>query len=320
MLLAYARIAAVIFLSFFHWSTTMAKSHDGPVPTLPNVQCLVVDSDANIDDMRALAMLGQYYRIAAVITTAGMQSPSAGAATLTRFLDSAKIPATVIQGHTRGANTSTQPDWGWLEHSRADMARIDAALSQMSPSKPRFLTPINELELSRIVSNAVEDCAGIGMLVLGPWSSFAAYRTFVDKNKEPAKFIVSQGRSIEDPDKPDWDRVNCHFDLAACQMNIRSLGKDAITWIDLPGPGIPFPVDQEIISKIGETSASRALKEVMDRASIMEPQEQWDDMPAMFLLRPDAFKREGQHIIPARSAKEMQAVEAQLLNGQRDGR
>lgn len=82
------------FLSLLAWASLMLPvfSQAGPAPVnagppvkLPDVACLVVDSDANMDDLRALAIVAPHRRIAAIIATEGILPLEAGAQTLAQF-------------------------------------------------------------------------------------------------------------------------------------------------------------------------------------------------------------------------------------------
>jgi hypothetical protein len=290
------------------WSNTTRNGR-------PLAQCLIIDSDGNIDDLRALAMLVPMRHVVAVITTDGMVNAHRGAATIARFLDLMKLPIArqpaVIVGQSRAVQDEAAPTWDWLEPAREDMQRTYDALGTLTGTSIRLIDPKSNSELVQVVKKSVKGCSSVGLLMIGPWSSFTIYNQAIEK---PWAFVVSQGRSIEDPMNPEWDRVNCKMDMTSCKAALQIRKESGIIWVDLPGPGSSFPIDDAFFKRLGQTSGAKALTTLMRNLNLSQAQHQWDDMPALYLLYPQAFKRVSDHFQPRLDCSEMKALQITLLN------
>jgi hypothetical protein len=177
-------------------------------------------------------------------------------------------------------------------------------------------TPNGEDELGEAVARAVRDCPAVGLVAIGPWTSVVAYHSWI---ADRLKFVLVQGRSPDDPADPDWDRVNCRFDAASCRAALDGLRHLAFAWVDLPAGGSAYPLDTDLVTRFTATPSARALRSVMQAEAQWQVQQLWDDSAALFLLRPDAFRRVGQHYEPAVSPAEMRKVFGSLIDGSRTG-
>lgn len=287
--------------------------------SLPPAQCLVVDSDGNLDDLRALALLATHRRVAAVVTTDGMVPADWGALIVQRFLMLATPGTyhqpTVIAGKARAAQDRPAPTYTFIEPARRDMRAVDQALRDLGATGALVQAPSTDEALGDAVAVATRDCDGVGLVVLGPWSSFSAYR---DQLAPRLRFVVAQGRSPEDKDDERWDRINCWLDEVSCRAAVRQLGPDGIAWADMPGTGSSFPVDARMFTTLGATPAGKLLKELHQKAAPEEEHHQWDDMAALFTLRPDAFERVSQYHRPKLDCDRMRQLQIDLLNGRID--
>jgi inosine-uridine nucleoside N-ribohydrolase len=289
--------------------------------SLPRVACVLIDSDANLDDLRAIAVIAPYIRIGAVITSDGILSAQQGAPVIAKFLASLSntgaIP--VLVGSGRSAMPASTPDFRWLAQTRMEAARLAPLLSAFSPVLSRRSAP-RLGDIRTLVANATQDCPSLGLLMIGPWSSFQNYFPEISKR---LKFVVVQGRSLFDltpVDNLEWDRVNCKFDRDACAFAIGRLHAHTVYWIDLPNKGPTFPITQDMVEGLSTTPLALALKQLHDRDPAWKGQQQWDDLAALFIVRPSLFKRDGQHYLPRGDPGMMRTWERKAINGSLDSR
>lgn len=283
-----------------------------PLPSI--VDCVVIDSDSNADDMRALTVLAGRIPLKAVIVTSGMLPASDGIEVLGRFLAPLRsdTPPRIIRGADPPSG-QLMPNWSWLSRAREDMADVMSALKKALPT-PLPVSPLFERgKATDAVAQAVQGCGQIGLMMLGPWTSFAAYQAELWPR---LKWIVGQSRSPLDPSDPDWGRVNCSMDRSACMAGVAAIPKDIQYWIDMPGPmGPSFPVDDAMINSLTNRPLSILLRSVVTEARPwLEQQQQWDDFAAMFVVQPGLFVRKGDHYVPAHDPRQMRAAQIHLSN------
>lgn len=290
-----------------------------PVPArLPATDCLLVDMDGNLDDLRAIAVIVPFSQIRAVVATDGMMVASQGAAMLMSFL--AYLPASqsipIITGASRAVTSPAPPAWNWLADARADANRIQSALGTLPVAQPRNHALAPQVIEQRVAAST-KGCKAIGLLMIGPWSSFLYYQSSI---LDRLAFVVAQGRSPFDATPVgnlEWDRVNCKFDRDACAFAQGVLRQVPVYWVDLPDVGPRFPVTKEMIGGLMSTPLALALKRVLLDDPALAGQQQWDDLAAVFMLHPDAFQQEGQHFLPRLDPHAMQELERTLISGQR---
>lgn len=280
-------------------------------PPLPGA-CLVVDGDGNMDDLRALAVVTPHWRVAAVIATDGILPAPAGAATFARFLaaDARPTSTDVIRGLP--SLMANPPAWAWLLDTRRDAGRLEGSLVLAGLPSMRVSTPATAMELGETVARAVQGCSSIGLLVIGPWSSFAAYHGRIAEHLD---FVVAQGRSPDDPADPAWDRVNCYFDEASCRAALVRLGTAGVAWVDLPARGPKYPLDDAMIRRLGAAPTAVALRRLMEAEPQWRAQQLWDDAAAVFVVCPGAFRQAGDHFEPALRPVQLRQLVAGLASG-----
>src|SRR5258705_7624738 len=83
-------------------------------------ECILIDSDAHLDDMRAVATLAPTGRVVAVITTEGIARSREGAGAMEAFLGRAGLKIPVIVG------ASTDPDRKYVKQADFDKGRSTA--------------------------------------------------------------------------------------------------------------------------------------------------------------------------------------------------
>lgn len=294
-----------------------AASTTGPAK-LPIADCLLVDTDGNLDDLRALAVLAPFSTIRAVIVTDGMVPVVEGTGVLKSFLGQLPGPKAipVLAGAGRAITSPSPPSWSWLAGARADVSRVYKALSILGASPLPAPSP-SQQTIAQSVSTHLEGCKAVGLLMIGPWSSFLLYQAPVLGR---LAFVVAQGRSPFDATPEgnlEWDRVNCKFDRDACTFAQGVLQQVPMYWVDLPDKGVRYPVTKDMIGGLKTAPLALALKRVLFDDPALVDQQQWDDMAAIFILRPDAFRKEGQHFLPRLEPGPMRELERALISGER---
>lgn len=284
----------------------------GPAPVPPAAACVLFDGDSNMDDLRALAVLWPHRRLAAVVTTDGIVSARAGAATVAQFFGGTREAApVVIQGRDRFVASAAPPAWTWLAKTRADAERLATLFAAIVPFPLPVIVP-RKGALGAAVAQAVADCSSVGVVITGPWSSFVAYHPAIVGK---LKFAVVQGRSPDDPDDPKWDRVNCSFDRQACNDAVTALRSTPVFWVDLSAAGPSYPITADLATALSDSGLGGRLKQVMQRDGQWHDQQIWDDGAALFLIDPTRFKLVGRHIEPIPMPSVLILHEAQLING-----
>src|SRR3954452_24091818 len=71
----------VVVLAVFYLTASLPAAAEPP-----DGRCILVDSDAALDDFRAVAALAPTGRIAAIVTTEGVSNPSEGAGAMEALL------------------------------------------------------------------------------------------------------------------------------------------------------------------------------------------------------------------------------------------
>ncbi|MBD2745787.1 hypothetical protein IC232_03660 [Microvirga sp. BT688] len=137
---------------------------------------------------------------------------------------------------------------------------------------------------------------------------------YLDRISDRLRFVLAQGRSPDDPADPDWDRVNCRFDMASCRSAMNHMGAVPVAWIDFPKDGPAYPLDADLVNRFTANPLAQALRGVMQSDEQWKIQQLWDDGPAIFLLRPEAFRKVGEHYEPAVTPTEMRKILGEIVS------
>ncbi|MCK8786153.1 hypothetical protein M0638_17395 [Roseomonas sp. NAR14] len=315
-------------------------------PTVRQGDCVLVDSDAGLDDLRALAVLVPYRRIVAVVVTEGLASPAGGVRALREFLGPG-IP--VLQG----AGPSRPPDDPRIDGRRLpDWRRTAETLNGTFPAGgPAGAPPAAGTGAAAAPGDALPaglapllaGCERLTVLAIGPWSSFLAYAPLLLARdwREPLR-VVAQGSPYPDDEengRPEgW---NCAYDRPACEKAFALLTGHGIRarWVDIPqGPshcGTAEPGRTE------EGRVQYAFHPTLGMAYALPPDglagkvsailrrdaagwaftSLWDDLAAFYLLAPDLFARIdtsgrfGGHFEPCRAAETMRGMLVRAMAG-----
>jgi inosine-uridine nucleoside N-ribohydrolase len=263
------------------------------VPTLAADQpmaspraCLIVDTDVGLDDYRALAILLPTRDVRAVVVTEGISGVQGGSTAMSMFLASRGATPPVIPGLTSPA----PPAYDWLPEVRAGAERMNNFLHAAVPFGG------NPNRLTHDVGAAARGCARVDLLVLGPWTSYLRYVPALGPNVH----VVASGRSFAENNP---DNFNCEYDLSACRNAATALdrGRGAV-FVDLPptGPEPTYAPTEAMVAQLEQAGMPGLLRAALQ----VDPTQWlgtrlWDDAAALYLLTPQAFTPQGQHLEPA---------------------
>ena len=187
------------------------------VPTLAADQpaagqraCLIVDTDVGLDDYRALAVILPEREVRAIVVTEGISGVQDGSTAMSMFLASRGETPPVIPGLA----SETPPAYDWLPAVRAGAERMNNFLHTAVPFGG------NPDQLTRGIRAAVQGCATVDVLALGPWTSYLRYAPALGPNVH----VVASGRSFAENNP---DNFNCEYDLPACSNAATSLDRGA---------------------------------------------------------------------------------------------
>ena len=321
------RFLAVILLATCYLvapSLAAAKPPDG--------HCFVIDSDAALDDFRAVAALAPTGRIAATVVTEGIARPSEGAGAIEELLRRGGLSIPVIPG-AAGPNPEqhfTPNYWSKLETEwRPDAESLNEILpAPIAPST----RPAGDIAAA--LRPHIAECSSISLLVIGPWTSFMRYAAEI---LERVDRIVAQGRPY--PDEPNGQPAgfNCVYDKDSCYAAFDLLvGRQQradpdlrVDWIDIPNsrdacgsaePGIdardkplyafrPVEAWTKDLERAG--GMARVVAEVLSaNLEALKETSLWDDLAALYLLQPNIFGVRGGHLepcVPAATVRELLA-------------
>ncbi|HEU5469222.1 MAG TPA: hypothetical protein VFV67_01105 [Actinophytocola sp.] len=262
------------------WTAVGLPMFTADQPAASTSACLVVDTDAGLDDYRALAMLTPARELRAVVVTEGISGVAAGTTAVSMFLASRGATPPVIPGLASPA----PPAYDWLPAVRAGAERLNNFLHSAVP------TAADPARLSHALGAAVHGCNRIQVLVLGPWTSFQRYGSALGRESR----VVASGRSFAENNP---DNFNCEYDVAACRA-----APARVTFVDLPAPG-PTPSyapTEAMVAALHRTGMPGLLRTALlvDPSQWLETR-LWDDAAALYLLSPRSFTPEGRHLIPA---------------------
>lgn len=287
-----------------------------PVPqAAKGVACTVIDTDFDIDDIMALLPVLQARHVAAIIATEGaaLAAPGAMAASkLTAVAGRKSVPVIVGESYPGTRDVSR---WKWLPAMRADMHRANGLLTTEIQPEPQTLSLVER------VKQAVAGCNRISLLIIGPFTSFQHYgpalRARIDR-------VVMQGRPYYSKEEGDGSHTfNCEYDLAACKRSFPTLQKLRATWVDVNKKAeAPYSPTHDMVDglrKDGLAGSFRASVLAIPTNWEANPQTGnksflWDQLAALYFLRPDLYHKVGAHMQAKPSATEMRRLWTDLSN------
>lgn len=285
----------------------------------PRPECVVVDTDVDFDDIRAIAVLAGSKQVVAIVTTEGIARPEEGAAAVEHFLGRIGANIPVIRGESPNSHR------GYV--ASPDLPKWRKAAEHLNGTFGPFPNP--ELSAHPPPSSITDrlwpllsGCQRVELLVIGPWTSFMRYGPEI---LDRVDLIVAQGRP--DPDELEGQPAgfNCVYDLNSCLAAYdllvgRRQRKDRhlrANWVDIPqspdavgsaeagvdGAGrrvYPFAPTLEWATELQKAGKGAA---VISEILLKDPNgwkntSLWDDLAALYLLRPEIFASRGGHWEP----------------------
>lgn len=268
--------------------------------------CVLVDTDAALDDLRAIAALIRNGRVVGVVATEGIASSAKGAMAISHLLAAANVrPGVAV---IVGAASPAPSRESWLPEARANAERLNGFLAEAVP------LPESARALEEEVERLVADCGEVRVVVLGPWTSFVRYRPRLAAR---LRQVVTQGLPLADVPQGRSPGFNCRYDLAACrQINESLRPAGLVVWVDVPrGVTPPYAPTTEMFGQLtpaGLPGTVRAL--FLGNPGGWKDTLMWDDSAVLYLLHPEAFGPKGAHVEPVVSTDEIRRLWLQATN------
>ncbi len=239
----------------------------------------------------------------------------------------------VIPGINPSSDRGYKPDEG-LAGWRSNAERLNGLLPE--PIVPSSAQPS---DLAAALRRYTAGCSHVSLLMIGPWTSFIRYAPEFLRHVDQ---IVAQGRPF--PDEPGGEPAgfNCTYDIDSCVASFdllvgrrqRADRKLRAEWIDIPSspqacgsaePGVdekgtklfafrPVAAWSEALQHEGGMASVmadvlKANPSGLDRTSL------WDDLAALYLLRPDVFVQRGGHYEPCIPASTVRTLLTEYMAG-----
>ncbi len=206
--LGFSSLALAVLAGCSQPAAIASVSSLEPVPTVAAVDrradCSLIDSDAGLDDLRAITVLAPHRRIAAVVVTEGLATPRGGARALRTFLRGAGIP--VVEGTSPAPDREFDADrFRGLDTWRVTAETLNGTLPPPSPvvRVSEEVVPPVEAKVERLTAG----CARLALLAIGPWTSFLRYESVVGRRLVQ---LVAQGSPFPDDEaRGEPDGWNC---------------------------------------------------------------------------------------------------------------
>jgi hypothetical protein len=294
-------------------------------------RCILIDSDAALDDFRAVAVLAPKHHIAAIVVTEGISRPVEGAGAIEALLSRGGPPIPVIAG------ASPNPDRGYKPPSALEVWRNNA--ERLNGTLPAPVTPSlpQPGDIAAALRRYTANCSKISLLVIGPWTSFLRYAAEILGRVDR---IVAQGRPYQDEPSGQPAGFNCIYDQDSCFAAFdllvgrqqRADRRLRVDWIDIPNspepcgsaePGIDaqgrplyaFRPTAAWSQDLAQAGAMARIVGEMLRANPTgwEETSLWDDLAALYLLRSNLFVARGGHFEPCVPAASIRSILFDLM-------
>ncbi|MFN8126301.1 MAG: nucleoside hydrolase [Candidatus Nanopelagicales bacterium] len=305
--IALIALAALVMLS----SSVAALGTVGAAPAQESsgADCVLIDTDFDIDDMMAIPLVIGNRPVAAIITSEGYTKPRSGAAALSRLIaEPGQRTIPIIVGAASHLTRSRIIDhWGrFVLDYRALMNRLNdflpVPLRLSRPQGPRY---------ERQVAQAVAGCRSVDIKVIGTFTSFVHYSPRI---RSKINQVVIMGKPLRgDTSQRPGNLLQLRVRHARLQAGVRPAAarpRSTPTWMSparivttLPTPraapaGLRAdPVDGGPVAQSGTA--------VHAQAGTPEPPRQlghrslggvglggksllWDQSASLYLLKPDS--------------------------------
>lgn len=296
--------------------------------------CVVVDTDFDIDDLMSIPTVIGARHVAAVVTTEGFTRAPMGASAVERLIaepGQRRIPVIVGAGINRSDADIAESFGDFVPVYRALLDRLNNFLP--TPLPPAQTSP----DFVRQVVDATAGCQTVDALLLGGFTSFVAYSPAI---RAKLGRVVITGRPLEgDPDLEAVESFNCLYDRASCVTAFHEQlpGLDH-TYVDVPRTdcdltpnaagctGTVYGPTLAMVRALGPVGLPNTLKQVLlnhPDSWALDTWEQsgyggrtlfWDQSATLALLDPAAFRTVGAHVETTLSPEEFQATWTEYTN------
>lgn len=294
-------------------------------------RCIVVDSDAGLDDFRAVAALAATNRIVAIVVTEGLARPVEGAGAMEALLKRAGLSIPVLVGASPNPTRRYRPD-ARLAEWRSNTERLNGILAAPVAATDQ---PVNDITLA--MRERTVGCDRISVLVIGPWTSFMRYATDILSRIDR---IIAQGRPYPDETGGLPSGFNCLYDEDACLAAFdllvgrqqRAGRRVRADWVDIPTspescgsaePGIDAqgrtlyaftPVEEWIPELDRAGGMARVVADVLRANPAGWAQTSlWDDLAVLYMIRPALFGVRGGHFEPCVPASTVRHILTDIM-------
>lgn len=301
-------------------------------------QCVLIDTDFDIDDMMAIPLVIGHKHVAALITSEGYTKPELGAAALSRLIaepNQRHIPV-IIGASTHLEDSRIVSEWGqFVLQYRELMNRLNYfTASAMPPTQADSNYPAHVLK-------AVSNCKSVEILIIGTFSSFVNYSPKIESKISK---VVIMGKALEGDATQGLGNVsfNCKYDITACKkVFYEQLPKYQYVYVDLPRSncdntpntaGCKGKVYGPTLDMVNNLD-SKGLPNTLKRILLEHPDSWnldtwpnkiyggktllWDQSAALYMIYPEIFKKVGGpsgHYEAAVSPEEFRAKWTQATN------
>lgn len=307
-------LAALVMVS----SSVAALGTAGAAPAKARssgADCVLIDTDFDIDDMMAIPLVIGNRPVAGIITSEGYTKPRGGAAALSRLVaepGQRNIPI-IVGASSHRSTSSIRHQWGqFVLDYRAMMNRLNdflpVPLRLARPERPQY---------ERRVAHAVAGCRSIDIEIIGTFTSFIHYSPRI---RSKINKVVIMGKPLrgDQSQRPGNFSFNCEYDMPACKLAFnRQLPGLRYAYVDVPrthcdetpsasgcagkvygptlsmvehlrNPGLPHTLKQVLLNHPSSWAIDRWEESGFGGKSLL-----WDQSASLYLLKPDSFHKVG---------------------------
>ena len=286
--------------------------------------CVVIDTDFDIDDMMSIPMVIGARHVAAIVATEGYTLAPIGASAISRLVaepGQRTIPVIVDAQAGMPAAEIAETIGSYVLDYRGIMGRLNNFLPTELPP-----TPVRNDYGSQVV-DAVAGCTRVDVLVLGTFASFENYSPTI---RSKIGRVVITGRPLEgDQELEAGESFNCVYDHRSCETVFHQQlpGLDH-TFVDVPRSdcdttpnragcvGTVYGPTLAMARALGPVGLPNTLRQIMLNDSdtwAVDTWEQsgyggrtmfWDQSTTLALLDPSLFRPMGAHAETTLSPKD----------------
>jgi len=217
-----------------------------------------------------LALLLPRRNVVAVVATGGISSPQQGIGTLGLFISIGSSHAAILQGKG-AALTPAEWQWDWVPKALVYTSKLEPELWKAAPDIKKIAA--TNQPLSSGIAEATHKCENVGVLMIGPWTSYGDYEEAINSKLSIVVALGSEGGT------------NCVIDKRPCETSMSKLGQKLRQVSDQFFGSFEFDSYAP-----NSPPMSLALRKLSTEFGTAPELGQWDMLAALLILRPDLFK------------------------------